>query len=108
MIVRNENCLVQVGGGYVHIQEYYDTYSLKQNVAIFRQCKAQNTSFLDTLCAILVKNQVPAETIQKYKDEDPAMWETINTLFMRLSDFANEKRKAEVVKKQGKKGKKNN
>ena len=107
MIVRKDNCLVQVGGGYVHIQEFYDTSSLKQNVAIYRQCKAQNASFLDTLCATLVKNGVPAETIQKYKDEDPAMWEQINTLFMRLSDFSHEKRKAEKSKNRGKKGKKN-
>ena len=35
MIVRGQNCMVRVGGGYVTIQEYYNRYSSKQCVQLY-------------------------------------------------------------------------
>ena len=100
MTVRKNDCMVSVGGGFMSVQEYYDQCSFKQNMIFYRHCKnsAYDGSFLKTLVSILRKSGTPQEVIAKYEAEDPAMWERVGELFMRLSDFANEKRKQEVKK----------
>ena len=55
-------------------------------------------SFLEALTELLGKNGVTQDVIAKYSAEDPEMWQRISELFMRLSEFANEKRKQEMEK----------
>ena len=45
--------MVNVGGGFVTIQEYYDKYSYSQCVHLYRLLKAQNLSFDAGLIQIL-------------------------------------------------------
>ncbi len=35
LTVKNDNCMVRVGGGYVTIKEYYNRYATKQCVQLF-------------------------------------------------------------------------
>ena len=95
MQVMEQNCMVSVGGGFMKIQDYYDKNSFKQNIALFRLCKKnpQDGGFLKTLVTILRKSDIPEKIIAKYEAVDPAMWEKVGELFMKLSHFANEKRK---------------
>ena len=76
MTVRNQNCMVKVGGGYKTIQEYYDKNSFKQNIDFYRLCKKNpQDGFLKTLVSILKKVGTPQSVIAKYEAENPAMWE---------------------------------
>ena len=67
---------------------------------LYRLCKkSAEDSFLKTLVSVLRNSGTPKDVIAKYEAEDPAMWEWAGELFMRLFDFANEKRKQELKKR---------
>ena len=45
--------MVNIGGGYVDIEEYYDKYSYSQSVALYRLIKQQGLTFMDALTGLL-------------------------------------------------------
>ena len=53
----------------------------------------QNTTFKETVIALLEQNQADAELIAKYNNADDDQWEASNKLFVILSTFIEDKQK---------------
>ena len=95
--MRGKNCMVNVGGGFVTIQEYYDKYSLSQCVSLHHLMKAQNLTFNAVLLKLLQQKnrnhqyREVDDVLAKYSEQDAKRWARANDSFLTVAGFVEEK-----------------
>ena len=91
LTVKNDNCMVRVGGGYVTIKEYYNRYATKQCVQLFQKLQSQEQTFNQVVLDLLETNQALPEVIEAYRSE--GNWDEANSMFVVLSAFLEQQTK---------------
>ena len=91
MMVRGENCMIRVGGGFEDIKAYYNNYATKQCVSLYQRMRSSNSTFKEALLDLLGKNSATPEVIEAYRAEPDTDWQTANDLFILLSNIVEEK-----------------
>ena len=68
---------------------------------MYRYCKSKNKTFLQVLCGKLEQEGAQAELIGGLEGGDAAAqkWQKVHEVFMRLSEYSGEKRKAEKARR---------